>query len=1032
MDRGRGVDGARWRKVEQVYHSAAPLSPVDRQAFLETACAGDAELRAEVESLLSQSTSKIPDRAGLETSLLGPYEILEAIGKGGMGVVYKARDTRLDRTVAIKVSAAEFGARFEREARAAAALNHPHVCSIFDVGPNYLVMEYLEGASLADRLKRGRMAASEIVSVAAQILDALDAAHAAGIIHRDIKPANLWITARGDAKILDFGLAKRSPMAADSGLAGAFDEATVTMATALTRPGTVVGTMAYMSPEQALGGEVDARSDLFSLGAVLYEMATGRRPFQGATPSATLLAIAHENPASVSKMNPDIPGDLSRVISRCLEKTAGDRYRTAREALEDLRPLAFRGTARRTRWLWTVGLAVLLLALTAAYAVARRNANIRWAREQALPQIMQATQHADYFAAFALAQRAQQYIPDDAILRGLWPHFSRVVTVESTPTQADVYREPYQAGGQQWQYLGKTPLRQLRVAHGYSRWKLVKAGYVTLEAGGELPEMRIPPQPEQTMRFTLFKEDDPAASMVRVEGAATLIQVPGLEGFPTVELPAYLLDRYEVSNREFQKFVEDGGYEKPQYWKQPFLREGRALTWQDAMKSFRDRTGRPGPAGWELSDYPAGQDDYPVVGVSWFESAAYAEYVHKRLPTAYHWSRAALPFSSGWVVPLSNFSGAGLMPRQASRAVSPWGVYDLAGNAKEWCWNESGNGRLILGGGYNEPPYMFNDWDSKSPWERQPNFGFRLMQPAEQPVPAAAEVPVPTSSRDYRKEKPVSDAVFRIYRSLYSYDRVPLNGSTDLVQQTEDWRAEKIAFHAGYGDERLTGFLITPKRTGPPYQVVVNFPGAQNLHTRAPLSLEDSLEFHRLEYLLKSGRALVLLTLKGTHDRSDALRGDHPDTSALYRDHVIMWSKELCRTIDYIETRKDLDATRIAYYGFSWGGALGAILPAMEPRLKVLVLEAGGLYAEHTLPEVDQINFASRIRIPVLMVNGSYDHFFPVETSQKPLLRLFGAAESDKRHVIVEGGHVLPRDVPEKEALEWLDRYQGRPQTNVR
>jgi dienelactone hydrolase len=145
-----------------------------------------------------------------------------------------------------------------------------------------------------------------------------------------------------------------------------------------------------------------------------------------------------------------------------------------------------------------------------------------------------------------------------------------------------------------------------------------------------------------------------------------------------------------------------------------------------------------------------------------------------------------------------------------------------------------------------------------------------------------------------------------------------------------------------------------------------------------------------------------------------------------------MWSKELRRTMDYIETRKDLDPAKIAYYGFSWGGALGALLPAMEPRLKTLVLEAGGLYAEHTLPEVDQINFASRIKIPVLMVNGAYDHFFPVETSQKPLFHLFGAAESEKRHVIFESGHVLPIDIVEKEALEWLDRFLGRPAEQAR
>jgi dienelactone hydrolase/predicted Ser/Thr protein kinase len=949
---------------------------------------------------------------------LGPYEIVARLGAGGMGEVYEAIDTRLGRKVAIKVSLNEFSGRFDREARAAAALNHPNVCSIFDVGPDYIVMEYLEGSTLSKVLRQGALPAARIRELALQIMDGLQAAHSAGIIHRDLKPSNIWITTRGDVKILDFGIAKIAHAAAMP------TEESPTADASLTLPGAVIGTLAYMSPEQALGRQVDARSDLFSAGTVLYEMATGARPFHGDTDRALLVATVHDSPAPASTVNSEIPSGLAAVIAKCLEKDPAARYPSAAAVHQALERLA----ATRKPVALGVALAILLILIGPAVWFKLHLDRVRWAHDQALPQIVEAQRRGQYFAAVALARRANEYIPSDPILQGLWPQISRIVTIESTPSGAEVFHREYSAVNSPWESLGRTPLAGIRIPHGYSLWKLSAPGYVTLEFSGGLPEVQPPPRPPERLRVALQKQDGPTADSVLVpDTSGAVIRIPGLEGFPQVDLPAYYLDRYEVSNREFKRFVAAGGYQKPEFWKQPFTEGARTVPWAAAMQRFVDRTGKPGPAGWELSDYPAGQDDFPVVGVSWYEAAAYAEFVHKRLPTAYHWSEAASPRMGHLFVPLSNFGGASLTARSASRAVGPSGAFDMAGNAKEWCWNASGEGRLILGGGYNEPAYMFNDWDSKPAFARQLNFGIRLMQPAGGPVPAASEVPVPTAMRDYRKEKPASDALFAVYRSQYSYDPAPLNPASEPVQETDDWRMEKVSYHAGYGDERIYGLLLLPKHAAPPYQVAIEFPGAGNLHERGALQPEHLIDFRRVGYLPKSGRALLMLAIKGTHDRGDKLQSDHPTPTALYRDHVIMWSKELRRTVDYIETRHDLDASRIAYYGFSWGGALGALLPALEPRLKVLVLDSGGLYAEKTLPEVDQINFASRIRIPVLMVGGRYDQFFPVETSQQPLLRLFGAPENEKRLVVEDGSHPVPLYVMEREALAWLDRFLGTP-----
>ena len=278
------------------------------------------------------------------------YRILSTLGRGGMGVVYKAEDSRLGRTVAVKFLPESLARdriaveRFQREARAVSSLNHPNICTLFDIdrddGQPFLVMEYLEGRTLREKIDAGPLDPNELLDLAIQIADALDAAHAKGVVHRDIKPANLFLTARGQIKVMDFGLAKVTAERLERDSTGGSSEVpTAALEALLTSPGSAMGTVAYMSPEQARGEDLDLRTDLFSFGVVLYEMATGKSPFQGKTTALTFVAILHEQPKQPSRARPDLPGELERIILKALEKSRDLRYQSAAEMRADLKRL---------------------------------------------------------------------------------------------------------------------------------------------------------------------------------------------------------------------------------------------------------------------------------------------------------------------------------------------------------------------------------------------------------------------------------------------------------------------------------------------------------------------------------------------------------------------------------------------------------------------------------------------------------------------------------------------------------------------
>ncbi|HEY8458766.1 MAG TPA: protein kinase, partial [Blastocatellia bacterium] len=406
---GGPMTAERWRQIEDLFHSALDLAPGDRAAFLDGACAGDAELRRQVDALLESfdEAGDFIERPFLHESLsssgkaaarseplighkIGNYEVQSLIGAGGMGEVYLARDARLHRRIALKILPAQFTQdpaqveRFEREARAASALNHPNIITIHEIGQeggaHFIATEFIEGRTLREVMVSGKAQLGEALDIAAQIAGALSAAHAAGIVHRDIKPENVMVRDDGLVKLLDFGLAKPVGETGRERELETVSPFTVSLSphlpisalSQMTDPRMLMGTLAYLSPEQARGDKVDHRTDIFSLGVVLYEMIAGTRPFSGETPSATLDAILNRAPEPVAT---GLPG-LESIIERSLAKDREARYQTAREMQADLQrlarelasaPAAFQRRAmaawqsRRARVAWAlVGVAALI------------------------------------------------------------------------------------------------------------------------------------------------------------------------------------------------------------------------------------------------------------------------------------------------------------------------------------------------------------------------------------------------------------------------------------------------------------------------------------------------------------------------------------------------------------------------------------------------------------------------------------------------------------------------------------------------
>jgi serine/threonine protein kinase len=1010
---------------------------------------------------------------------IGRYKLLHVLGEGGMGIVYLAEQVEpVKREVALKVikpgmDSRRILARFEAEQQALALLEHPHVARVYDAGlaPSgrpYFVMEYVKGIPITEHCDRYRLTIEERLRLFLHVCEAIQHAHQKGIIHRDLKPSNILVVIQDQEmipKVIDFGVARAISQP-------------LTERTLYTEQGQIIGTPEYMSPEQAemTSQDIDTRSDIYSLGAVLYELLTGVLPFESDTlrqgPDHLRQVICEQDPktpsARLSKLTPEdstriaqyrkidsvvlrrtLRGDLEWIVMKCLEKDRTRRYETTKDLATDIKhyinnepimarpPSALyrlRKLARRKKTVFTsmaaVIAAICVVGLLAMWFSKRQTTN-QWAKEEFLPRIERLIEGGwvNYLEAYKTAIEARKYIPRDAKLIEALSKVTVNISIKTEPPGAKVYMREYKAPESEWEYLGLSPIENIRLPVGFFRWKIEKEGYETVFAVVPTYELDLKVRkyiiPNNITRV-LDKKGTIPDGMVRVQGQG--------------EISDFFMDKYEVTNRQFKEFMDKGGYEKREYWKHKFIKDGREIAWEDTVKEFVDATGKPGPATWQDGDIPTGKENYPVSGISWYEAAAYADFQGKSLPTAEHWDHARSGMSGVllWMgfntllAPMSNFSGEGPAPVGSYPGMTAYGSYDLAGNVREWCWNETSQGRCIRGGAWNDATYMFGSLSQAPPFDRSEKNGFRCvlyLNPDKIPSSAFAATE-PGEVPDFYKETPVPDAIFQFFKEQFDYDKTDLNPRVEWKnEESSDWIQEKVSFNAAYENERIFAYLFLPKKGTPPYQTVIYFPSYASFAQRSSKDLETYLEFkYFLAPVVKNGRAVLYPVYKGTFERGGndellTIGGDQ--RTHQYTEFFSKGVKDFRRCIDYLQQeRSDIDGRRLAYCCYSTGGIYGTIILAVEDRLCASILAVSGM-SGNGRPEINPINYVSRVKVPTLMLNGKYDLNIPYEAWVKPMYDLLGTPPDKKELKLYDTDHFIPREELIKETLIWLDRYLG-------
>jgi len=661
-----------------------------------------------------------------------------------------------------------------------------------------------------------------------------------------------------------------------------------------------------------------------------------------------------------------------------------------------------------------------LLILIFIYFFGKINKNERLVSE-VIPDLIEIYDDGKINESFLKSKALINKYPNNEIIKNYYDKSSKYVYLKTDADEVEVSVK--YAGDSIYTYLGKTPIDSFVVANTWGsmshKLKLVHNKIEYELIGNDWHNYRVPDT----------SIDVPKGHKAFL-GTDSWMFLQGIN-FEDVELGAFSIGTNEVSNKDYQEFVDAGGYENPLYWDFPFQVGDKIYDFNSSIKLFIGRYGKLGPANWSFGKFPSGLENHPATGISWFEARAYARFKNLNLPNIFQWTYASgIPENvftvNQFVINNSNYESAQL--REVTNSKGSYnGLNNIGGNVKEWALNPNGDKNekfSIMGGAFNESSYTFKNYYSLSPFDRAIGNGFRLSKNLTNKKSNLDSNTIPYFKRNFDDLEDVSDEVFEIFKSQFEYNKT-LNAKTSNIKGLQDgYLAQKFEMETTYeSEEKLFGYVIYSNKFKEKLNPVIVFPAAGSIWENSDESIPSQL-LKQFKYLIDDGYVIIHPIYHNTYSREKIIKTFWASDTEAYRDAIIKIGQDYKRSLDYIESRNDFDFSNMSYFGYSWGSTTSNYLLAIDDRIKAAVLCVGGLMLQKSKKEVEAHYYVRRIKTPILHIIGKEDGIFGFEENYKPWKKLIGTPKGKLKLIELEGvGHGLPWDTIIRYHSNWIKMH---------